>query len=382
MGQVERVSLGAHRASSVETSPTNCLFSVRELAVMPRGHGIRARTRDMLSKSFRKNGVIALTTYMRTFKIGDYVDIKADSAVQAGMPYKVYHGRTGRVWNVTKRAVGVEVNKQVRRRGRFRLAAIWGASAERTGDTRAWEMVWRRWWRVRIAAPGLAARGERELHRIKKQGLRQAASAWHTPAALHRGAGSVLVACGERTPPAFCVGDRLRIGCGGGWRGPPMAWWAEPSPLSLSSLARMTARALPVSGWSLSPACGRVRVGSDEWDASGRVSRGWMRRDTEPATPSTACELTRCSGLQVNGRIIRKRIHVRIEHVRPSRCREEFLARRESNDAKKAAAKKEGTKVDTKRKPAEPRGAMTLDACVLETITAIPYDIVREGVKM
>jgi large subunit ribosomal protein L21e len=30
------------------------------------------------------------------------------------MPHKVYHGRTGIVWNVTKRAVGVEVNKQVR----------------------------------------------------------------------------------------------------------------------------------------------------------------------------------------------------------------------------------------------------------------------------
>ena len=30
------------------------------------------------------------------------------------MPHKVYHGRTGIVWNVTKRAVGVEVNKQVK----------------------------------------------------------------------------------------------------------------------------------------------------------------------------------------------------------------------------------------------------------------------------
>ena len=30
-----------------------------------------------------------------------------------GMPHKVYHGRTGVVWNITKRSVGVEVNKQV-----------------------------------------------------------------------------------------------------------------------------------------------------------------------------------------------------------------------------------------------------------------------------
>lgn len=29
------------------------------------------------------------------------------------MPHKFYHGKTGRVWNVTKRAVGVELLKQV-----------------------------------------------------------------------------------------------------------------------------------------------------------------------------------------------------------------------------------------------------------------------------
>ena len=32
-----------------------------------------------------------------------------------GMPFKWYHGKTGIVWNVTKRAIGVEVNKRVRR---------------------------------------------------------------------------------------------------------------------------------------------------------------------------------------------------------------------------------------------------------------------------
>lgn len=35
-------------------------------------------------------------------------------AVQLGMPHKCYHGKTGRVFNVTKRAVGVVVNKQIR----------------------------------------------------------------------------------------------------------------------------------------------------------------------------------------------------------------------------------------------------------------------------
>jgi hypothetical protein len=44
----------------------------------------------------------------------------------------------------------------------------------------------------------------------------------------------------------------------------------------------------------------------------------------------------------VNGRIIRKRIHVRIEHIQPSRCREDFLRRRETNDRIKHEAKVKG----------------------------------------
>lgn len=80
---------------------------------MPAGHGLRSRTRDSFSRPFRKKGTIALTTYLRTYHIGDYVDIRVNGAVHKGMPHKFYHGRTGRVWNVTKRAIGVEVNKQV-----------------------------------------------------------------------------------------------------------------------------------------------------------------------------------------------------------------------------------------------------------------------------
>jgi large subunit ribosomal protein L21e len=42
------------------------------------------------------------------------VDIAINSAVHAGMPHKYYHGRTGRVFNVTKSGVGIEVNKILR----------------------------------------------------------------------------------------------------------------------------------------------------------------------------------------------------------------------------------------------------------------------------
>ena len=40
--------------------------------------------------------------------------LKVNGAIHKGMPHKVYHGKTGRIFNVTKRAVGVVVNKQVK----------------------------------------------------------------------------------------------------------------------------------------------------------------------------------------------------------------------------------------------------------------------------
>ena len=45
---------------------------------------------------------------------------------------------------------------------------------------------------------------------------------------------------------------------------------------------------------------------------------------------------------QVRGRIVRKRIHVRVEHVRRSRCREEVLKRIRRNEELKAEARKTG----------------------------------------
>lgn len=76
--------------------------------------GIRRGTRYMFAKAFRKHGIEPLSTFYRTYRRGDIVDIKGNGAFQKGMPFKAYHGRTGRVFNVTKHAVGVLVNKRVR----------------------------------------------------------------------------------------------------------------------------------------------------------------------------------------------------------------------------------------------------------------------------
>ncbi|PQM35488.1 60S ribosomal protein L21-1 [Prunus yedoensis var. nudiflora] len=159
---------------------------------MPAGHGLRSRTRDLFSRAFRKKGYIPLSTYLKTYRTGDYVDVKVNGAVHKGMPHKFYHGRTGQVWNVTKGAIGVEMNKQV------------------------------------------------------------------------------------------------------------------------------------------------------------------------------------------GNRVIKKRIHVRVEHVQPSRCEEEFRARMVRNDELKTEAKARGVKISTKRQPEGPKPGFIVGGASIETVTPIPYDVVND----
>ncbi|KAL0241597.1 hypothetical protein GEMRC1_006832 [Eukaryota sp. GEM-RC1] len=83
---------------------------------MTKHQGVRRGTRYMFQRDYKKNGVIPLTNYMQIYKLGDSVDIRVNGAIQKGMPHKDYHGKTGRVWNVSRRAIGIEVNKRVRTR--------------------------------------------------------------------------------------------------------------------------------------------------------------------------------------------------------------------------------------------------------------------------
>ena len=50
---------------------------------------------------------------MAAFHVGDLVDIVANSAEQRGMPHKFYHGKTGIIFNVAPRSVGIIVHKRV-----------------------------------------------------------------------------------------------------------------------------------------------------------------------------------------------------------------------------------------------------------------------------
>lgn len=74
------MSFGANTPSSRTLSP----FAPRSKdpgTRMPAGAGLRAGTRHQFARAFRHKGFIPLTTYLRNFKIGDYVDIKVNGAV-------------------------------------------------------------------------------------------------------------------------------------------------------------------------------------------------------------------------------------------------------------------------------------------------------------
>ncbi|GMP43350.1 hypothetical protein CsSME_00012740 [Camellia sinensis var. sinensis] len=76
--------------------------------------------------------------------------------------------------------------------------------------------------------------------------------------------------------------------------------------------------------------------------------------------------------------IICKRIHVRIKHVQPSRCIEDFKLQKKKNDKLKAEAKARGEVISTKRQPEGPKPGFMVEGATLETVTPIPYDVVND----
>ncbi|CAG85171.1 DEHA2C07920p [Debaryomyces hansenii CBS767] len=80
---------------------------------MGKSRGYRSGTRYLFQRDFKKHGAIPLSTYLKTYRVGDIVDIKANGSIQKGMPHKYYQGKTGIVYNVTKSAVGVIIYKVV-----------------------------------------------------------------------------------------------------------------------------------------------------------------------------------------------------------------------------------------------------------------------------
>ena len=79
---------------------------------------------------------------------------------------------------------------------------------------------------------------------------------------------------------------------------------------------------------------------------------------------------------QVKGKILAKRINVRIEHIKHSKSRDSFLKRVKENDQKKKEAKEKGTWVQLKSQPAPPREAhfVRTKGREPELLEPIPYE--------
>jgi len=97
----------------------------------------------------------------------------------------------------------------------------------------------------------------------------------------------------------------------------------------------------------------------------------------------------------VGNRYIEKRVNLRVEHVRHSKCRQEFLDRVKSNHDSHAAAKEKGgewcpasfdivtlseqplaERVNLRRVPVLPRGARTVSTAqnAPQTMVPVPYE--------
>ncbi len=64
---------------------------------MTRNKGYRALSRGICRKKPRTRGIRPLTSLLIDYNVGDIVDIKIDSSEHSGMPYRRFHGKTGRI---------------------------------------------------------------------------------------------------------------------------------------------------------------------------------------------------------------------------------------------------------------------------------------------
>lgn len=79
---------------------------------------------------------------------------------------------------------------------------------------------------------------------------------------------------------------------------------------------------------------------------------------------------------QVRNRYMEKRVNLRVEHIRMSRSRDDFLRRVKENAAKRKAAKTDGKSVELKRYPVMPREArtVTVEGNRPESIAPVAYE--------
>ncbi|KAH9830482.1 60S ribosomal protein L21 [Rhodofomes roseus] len=78
----------------------------------------------------------------------------------------------------------------------------------------------------------------------------------------------------------------------------------------------------------------------------------------------------------VGNRYIEKRVNIRVEHIRHSKCRKEFLDRVKRNHDEHVIAREKGERVTLKRIPAQPRPAHTVSTSgnAPQTMAPVRYE--------
>ncbi len=57
--------------------------------------GNRRKTRNIFKKGYKRRGKISLSNYLKDYKEGDKVILKAEPAVQKGIYFHRFHGKLG-----------------------------------------------------------------------------------------------------------------------------------------------------------------------------------------------------------------------------------------------------------------------------------------------
>ncbi len=78
------------------------------LAMVTRIGTARRKTRHKLRRSASEKGKIPLSKYFQTFKEGEHVGLKINSAVSKGQFFPRFHGRCGKVTGMKGRCYRIE----------------------------------------------------------------------------------------------------------------------------------------------------------------------------------------------------------------------------------------------------------------------------------
>lgn len=152
---------------------------------------MRARTRDMFKRGFKTKGMIPLTTFLRVYKVGDIVDIKANAAQQKGMPHKYYHGY------VSVPTLGMRAGDGVRERcARGALRRTMDGGRERFA---ARSKTDEKHWRASSGLPGSKAVDERQAETLGRPVAARGGHRRFFAAGRRSAGGSVALYCVCRT---------------------------------------------------------------------------------------------------------------------------------------------------------------------------------------